>query len=98
MWSKDRQRAEVEGNYEAFEKALPELMAQNPGGYAVYRHRALISVFDSFSSALTYCVSQYSDRLFSIQEISDEPLSLGWLSSDAHHGPLRSEGRAGHTD
>jgi hypothetical protein len=96
MLSTEAQRAEVAANYEAFERALPGLLAGHKGEYAVFRHEQLVDVFESFASGLAYCISAYSDRLFSIQEITDEPLNLGWLSNGALDRSVRPGDRADH--
>ena len=79
MDEREKQREEVSLNYQAFLEDYPTLAASNKGHCALYRHQKLVSVFDSFASALAYGARAYDDRLFSIQEITDEPLTLGGL-------------------
>ena len=70
---------EVSLNYQVFLSELPALMARVKGGYALYRRQCLVEVFDSPPAALSYGFSTFPDRLFSVQEITDEPLDLGGL-------------------
>lgn len=92
----DSQRAEVLANYEVFRAQLPELMKQHLGRYAVYRHRARVQIFDSFREALSYCADAFSDRAFSIQEITAEAIDLGWFAHASDKGQLQSGTRTTH--
>lgn len=89
MTMREDQAAEVRGNYEVFQTSLPSLLATHRGRYVVYRHRELIDVFDSFKEAFNYCASAFSDEMFSIQEVTAEPLCLGWLPDVAEDGSIR---------
>jgi len=79
MDKRDSRQAEVVSNYQAFLADFPALAINNKGQYAVYRHQQFIKAFESFSSALSFATETYDDRLFSIQEVTGEPLSLGGL-------------------
>ncbi len=94
MIPREAQKLEVAANYEVFQAALPELLQHRRGSYVVYRHQQFVDFFDTFHDALAYCIDAYSDRLFSIQEITDEPLILGWLPDAATDGSLRPAERA----
>ncbi len=96
MASREAQVAEVRANYDAFAAALPDLLPQHRGKFAAYRHRSLVGIFESFKEALNYCTSEYGDHLFSIQEITAEPLDLGWLSHASDESSIRSHGRPDH--
>ena len=77
--SREAVETEVLGNREVFRAAYPTLIGDHQGRYAVYRHRELIQIFDSFRSALAYCGRAFSDRIFSIQEITAEAVDVGWF-------------------
>jgi hypothetical protein len=77
---RETQKAEVLGNYEVFKAALPDLIRDHAGRYAAYRHGELVQIFDSFREALAYCADAFSDRIFSIQEITAEAIDLGWFA------------------
>ncbi len=87
---REAQRAEVVANFAAFEAALPDLLRDRLGWYAVFRHQRLVDFFETFPEALAYCISSYSDRLFSIQEVTDESLNLWWLPDASADSALRS--------
>ncbi len=77
--TRDNQRAEVGLNYQIFLTDLPRLIVDNRGRYAVYRRQRFVDIFDTFSAAVAYGNQRYTDRLFSVQEIDDEPLAVGGL-------------------
>jgi hypothetical protein len=83
------QQAEVEANLIAFEADLPSLLAKSKGKYAAYRQCRLVAVFDSFTEADAYCDSQFDDGLFSIQEITAEPLDTRWFKYGSDQGGVR---------
>ncbi len=78
------QRA-VDENFEAFQKLLPELMKTRPGKYALMREGEVVEFFDSARDAMIFGQNQYSDGLFSIQQVVDKIVDLGYLSHAVHH-------------
>jgi hypothetical protein len=90
----DTQRAEISANFAAFQAALPRLLPTHAGRYAVLRHTELLEIFDSYAAALAYCGETFSDRLFSIQEITSESLSTEGQPHAGNHGTIRSGDRA----
>lgn len=75
------QRTEVDQNYEAFREMVPDLMKSSPGKWALLHQRQLIGVFDTSGEAVAAGEMMYPEGRFSIQEITTEPISLGWFSS-----------------
>ena len=80
----DLQRA-VDENFEAFQKLLPELMNTRPGKYALMREGEVVEFFDSARDAMIFGQNQYSDGLFSIQQVVDKIVDLGYFSHAVHH-------------
>lgn len=70
-------RLEVTSNYEVFLSDISTLLPESRGKYVVYRHQHMVGIFDNFYNALTHCALKYEDQLYSIQEITDEPLDTG---------------------
>ena len=93
MTSRESQRAEVQANYEAFEAELPSLVKRYEGKFAVYRHRQLLEFFDDYSVAEAFGRSRFDDGLFSIQEVTQEPLDIRWFKYASDDNGLRSERR-----
>jgi hypothetical protein len=67
---------EVHENYKFFEKKLPELMNEHTGEYVLIRHKNIIAYFPTISEAYWYGRKNYSDGIYSIQEIKDWPIIL----------------------
>jgi hypothetical protein len=93
---RDVLETEILGNREAFRAALPTLLGSHAGRYAVYRHRELIRIFDKFGDALAYCGHAFSDRVFSIQEITAEATDMGWFAHASAEIQIRPDLRADH--
>lgn len=71
---------EVDRNYEAFQKILPQLMKKNPGKWALLHEGKVEAVFDTASDAYTAGGKLYDAKPFSIQEITNQVVDLGWYS------------------
>lgn len=76
MDQKEMQLAEIRRNYATFRAELPRLVGRFEGRFAVLRHAKVVDSFDTFGKALEYCGATYSDRMFSIQEITAAPPEL----------------------
>ena len=76
MNTKNRRDHEVHQNYEYFKTQLPNLIITNFGEYALIRNKEIIQCFSNFSDAYWYGRENYSDNLFSIQEVNDQPITL----------------------
>ena len=74
------QQEEVDRNYEAFKKLLPDLLESNPGRTALMRDRKVIACFDTDRDAIEAGRIFYEDRRFSIQEITRRRIDLGIFS------------------
>ena len=79
-------QAEVDDNLEYFREKLPELLQSERGRFALIRHREIIGVFDTLIDAVTAGKKLYSDRIFSIQEVTDAAIDLGFFSHAMHLG------------
>ena len=72
-----RIRKEVDQNYDFFKTQLPELIKEHQGDFALLRHQRIIRFFPDAMDAYFFGQEEYSDDLFSVQEITDEPVRLG---------------------
>ena len=70
----ERRQRQVDGNYEAFKKLLPELLLLKAGKSALLRNGELIEVFDNMADAERTGRLLYNDGLFSVQLIDQ-----GWV-------------------
>lgn len=75
----DKQRI-VDENYIAFSEMLPELIKTNAGKFVVMREKEIVEYFDTFRDAMVYGSKTYNDGLFSVQEITQKTVDLGWFS------------------
>lgn len=79
-------QTEIDGNLEAFQEYLAELLNTHRDKYALLRHREVVGLYDTAGDAQTAGRQLYGDELFSIQKVSDEPLKLGIFSHAVHLG------------
>jgi hypothetical protein len=72
--------SEVRTNYEAFLKKLPELLATHRGKIALMHAGEVVEIFDTVGDAYKAGMKSYGEGLFSIQEITDSAVDLGFFN------------------
>jgi hypothetical protein len=82
--SDQKKQHEIDENYEVFSRLLPDLMKNHAGKFVVMRHQKPVEFFDTARDAMVYASKTYSDGLFSVQEVTQKAVDLGWFS----HAPL----------
>ena len=70
------QRHEVDDNYDFFKSQLPELMKEHEGEFVLIRDKKFIEYFSDCADAYWYAREKFSDRIYSIQEITEQPVIL----------------------
>lgn len=80
MAAGNKHQQEVDRNYEAFQAMLPELVKIHPKRFALLRNKELIACFDTARDAIEAGRVLFDDGIFSIQEISAQPIDLGYFS------------------
>ena len=84
--NQERQAAEVDRNYDVFERLLSGLLPEHRDEYALMRDGEIIALFKSVGAANREGMARYPDQIFSIQEVTDEPIDLGfWTHAVATH-------------
>ena len=78
--TRDRIQKTVDANYAAFSKRLPELLKTKLGQFALLRDEKIIDFFPSARMAAQHGERNFDDGLFSVQEVTDEAVDLGWFS------------------
>ena len=78
--SKDDRIAEVKRNYEAFVRMLPTIIGTHPGQFALMRDEKIVEYFDTAGDANRAGLKLFPDERFSIQEVTDTPIDLGFFS------------------
>lgn len=81
----ERQRQEVDRNYDVFMRILSDLLPEHRDEYALMRDGEIIGFFTKPGDAHKAGVKTYADGIFSIQEVTDEPIDLGFWSHVALH-------------
>jgi hypothetical protein len=76
---KDRQ-AEIEENLAFFLQEMPRIAPTHLGKFALLRHGSIIGYYDTVADAVGTGNKMYSDRLFSVQQVTDVPVDLGFFS------------------
>lgn len=80
----DAQSREVDRNYDAFVRVLSSLLPAHRDRYALMRDAKIVEIFDKPGEAHAAGVDRYADGIFSIQEVTDEPIDLGFWSHVAY--------------
>ena len=80
-----RQKLEVDQNYDRFARMLGELLPEHRDQLALMRDGNVVGFYDTPKEALRAASEMFSDGIFSIQEVTDEPIDLGFWSHVASH-------------
>lgn len=74
-------REQIENNYKVFQAQLPSLVSSHRGKFALMRDGKIIEFFDTARDAYVTGQRMYaSDLLFSVQEVAETPIDLGFFS------------------
>ncbi len=84
----DRAREEVDRNYEAFRKRLPELLGTHRGKFALLHDAQIVEFFDTARDANAAGRQIFKGEPFSIQEVTDGQVDLGFFSHAVPHQPV----------
>lgn len=71
---------EVDQNYDFFQRNLSNFLTTEKGKFALLRHREVLGFYDEPGEAAAFASKQFSDDLFSIQEVTSLPIDLGLYS------------------
>jgi hypothetical protein len=72
---------EVDRNYEAFAKMLPSILPLHRDKYALMKAGEIIDYFSTAEDARTAGDRFIKDKIFSIQQVSDAALNLGFYTN-----------------
>ena len=79
------QKQQVDLNYDAFVRMLGDILADHRDELALMRDGEIVGYFDEPGAANRAGVEMFADEIFSIQEVTDEPIDLGFWSHVASH-------------
>jgi len=71
---------QVERNYRSFTEKLPSLLVDHRGECALMRDGEVVDFFDTIRDAYVAGQKLYGVGGFSIQEVTDLPVDLGYFS------------------
>jgi hypothetical protein len=77
---RDGLKAEVDRNYDFFQRNLSGFLKDRAGQYALLKSECIVGFYDGPGTAYRAGLAQFSDRLFSVQEVTDQPVELGFMS------------------
>ena len=80
-----RQKIEVDRNYDSFLRELATLLPEHRDQLALMRDGMIVGFFDTPREALIVAAERFPDGIFSLQEVTDEPIDLGLWSHVATH-------------
>ncbi|MGQ0664210.1 MAG: hypothetical protein ACT4P2_11625 [Pseudomonadota bacterium] len=83
-------------NYAAFKQLLPELMKSHRGKFVLLRDEKPVEFFNTARDAMVFGRRLYSDGNYSVQEIAERLVDLGFFSHAVHQHPVRSAAPADH--
>ena len=80
-----RQRIEVDQNYDVFMRMLADLLPEHRDQLALMRDGQVVGFYDTPREVLEAAAEKFPDGIFSIQDVTDEPIDLGFWSHVAAH-------------
>ncbi len=73
-------KTEVDQNYDFFQRNLSKFLNDRSGQYALLKSKDVVEFFDGPGDAYRAGLSKFPDRVFSIQQVTSEPVELGFMS------------------
>jgi hypothetical protein len=73
-------QTEIDNNLAYFLRELPAIPALQKGKVALLRHQAITGYYDTVPDAINAGRQLYPDGIFSIQQVTNEPVNLGFYS------------------
>jgi hypothetical protein len=73
-------RAEIDRNYDVFQRRLATYLPDHRGQHALMHGGEIVDFFAKPGDAYRDGMTRFADNIFSIQEVTDEPIDLGFFS------------------
>ena len=74
----ERQSREIDRNYDALMRVLSTLLPRHRDEIALMRDGEIVGLYKSVRAANREGMARFPDQIFSLQEVTDEPLDLGY--------------------
>lgn len=81
---------EIDRNYNFFVECVANLVPQHLGKFALLRDAKIVHMYISAGEAIFAGHNKFQDGVFSIQEVTDRPLDLGFFSHANTEGGVRT--------
>jgi hypothetical protein len=81
---------EVNRNYEEFIKELPNIIRDHRGQYALMKNGMIINYFSTAADARMAAEAFITDGLFSIQQVTETTIDLGYFNYAVHINNVQS--------
>jgi hypothetical protein len=78
--SESKHQLEVDRNYAEFRKMLPLLLASHRDKYVLMKSGKILGYYSTAEDAAVAAENFISDGLFSIQEVTDSAINLGFFN------------------
>lgn len=78
------QLLEVDRNYDFFQRNVSTFLVDHADEYALLRDAAVVGFFKSIRAAGDAADDLFADGIYSIQEVTIEPIDLGIFSHAGH--------------
>lgn len=85
----DTLEREIDSNFDAFIRQLRDILTEHAGKFALMRNRSIDGFFHSPADAEREGYWKYPDGIFSVQEVTDEPVDLGFFNYAIDQGADR---------
>lgn len=82
-------QTEVDENYAAFLKELPSIIAAHRDRFALMKDKKIIGYFTTAQDARAAADSFIKDGIFSIQQVTDQTINLGYFTDAVRGVPIR---------
>jgi hypothetical protein len=79
---------EIDQNFDYFLGKLSSLLTTERGKFALIHNRSIVCCFNRLSEAVEVGNKEFPDRIYSIQEVTDTPIDLGFYSHVTNMGQL----------
>ena len=73
------QQEQIQRNYEVFQAQLPQLVVTYRGKFALMHDSEIVEFFDTARDAYVAGQKLFPDGLFSVQEVVETPVDLGFF-------------------
>lgn len=79
-------QTQVDKNYEVFKKILPKIIKDNRNKFALMKDGEIIGYYSSAEDAQITADKFFEGKPFSIQQVTDTAIDLGFFSHAVHIG------------